>query len=96
MVRTQNKVVPILIVTARDGLNERVHGLDLGADDYITKPFDLPELEARVRALLRRTNQNKEDELTLGQLKFDVMGRRAFVNGVPLELFARNWHYLIF
>lgn len=89
-VRTENKVVPILIVTARDGLNERVHGLDLGADDYITKPFDLPELEARVRALLRRTSQVKEDELILGQLKFDIAGRRAFVGGVPLELFAKE------
>ena len=55
-IRMHNKVVPILIITARDGLNERIHGLDLGADDYITKPFDLPELEARVRALLRRTS----------------------------------------
>lgn len=89
-VRTENKVVPILIVTARDGLNERVHGLDLGADDYITKPFDLPELEARIRALLRRTTQTKEDELTLGQLKFDTTGRRAFVAGTPLELFAKE------
>lgn len=89
-IRTENKVVPILIVTARDGLNERVHGLDLGADDYITKPFDLPELEARIRALLRRTTQTKEDELTLGQLKFDTTGRRAFVAGVPLDLFAKE------
>jgi two-component system OmpR family response regulator len=89
-VRTENKVVPILIITARDGLNERVHGLDLGADDYITKPFDLPELEARIRALLRRTTQIKEDELTLGQLRFDTTGRRAFVAGVPLELFAKE------
>ncbi len=89
-IRTENKVVPILIVTARDGLNERVHGLDLGADDYITKPFDLPELEARVRALLRRTTQVREDELSLGQLKFDIAGRRAFVGGVPLELFAKE------
>ncbi len=95
-VRTQNKVVPILMVTARDGLNDRVHGLDLGADDYITKPFDLPELEARVRALLRRTNQTKEDELTLGQLKFDVEGRRAFVDGIPLELFAKELALLEF
>ena len=95
-VRTQNKVVPILIVTARDGLNDRVHGLDLGADDYITKPFDLPELEARIRALLRRTSQTKEDELILGQLKFDVTGRRAFVNSVPLELFAKELALLEF
>lgn len=89
-VRTENKVVPILIVTARDGLNERVHGLDLGADDYITKPFDLPELEARIRALLRRSTQTKGDELTVGHLKFDTTGRRAFVEGVPLELFAKE------
>jgi two-component system OmpR family response regulator len=89
-VRSQNKVVPILIVTARDGLNDRVHGLDLGADDYITKPFDLPELEARVRALLRRSNQAKDEELILGELKFDVPGRRAFVNGLPLELSAKE------
>lgn len=89
-IRNENKTVPILIVTARDGLNDRIHGLDLGADDYITKPFDLPELEARIRALLRRANQVKEDELTLGQLKFDTKGKRAFVNGAPLELFAKE------
>jgi len=95
-VRSQNKVVPILIVTARDGLNDRVHGLDLGADDYITKPFDLPELEARVRALLRRSNQVKEEELALGELRFDVSGRRAFVNGLPLELSAKELAVLEF
>jgi len=89
-VRSQNKVVPILIVTARDGLNDRVHGLDLGADDYITKPFDLPELEARVRALLRRTSQVKEEELALGELRFDVTGRRAFIRGAPIELSAKE------
>jgi len=95
-VRSQNKTVPILIVTARDGLNDRVHGLDLGADDYLTKPFDLPELEARIRALIRRSNQSKEEELTLGELKFDVTGRRAFVGGQPLELSAKELAVLEF
>ncbi len=95
-IRTQNKIVPILVVTARDGLNNRVHGLDLGADDYITKPFDLPELEARVRALLRRSNQVKDEELILGELKFDISGRRAFVNSVPLELSAKELAVLEF
>ena len=89
-VRLQSKSVPILIVTARDGLIDRVGGLDLGADDYITKPFDLPELEARVRALLRRSTNTKEEEIVLGELRFDVLGRRAYIKGLPLELSARE------
>jgi two-component system, OmpR family, response regulator len=95
-VRLQSKTVPILIVTARDGLHDRVSGLDLGADDYITKPFDLPELEARVRALLRRSTKSKDEELILGELRFDVVGRRAFVKGVPIELSARELAVLEF
>jgi len=96
-VRLQNKAVPILIVTARDGLQDRVSGLDLGADDYLTKPFDLPELEARVRALLRRsTGDNKDEELVLGELRFDIAGRRAFIKGMPLELSARELGVLEF
>ncbi|PWU00061.1 MAG: DNA-binding response regulator [Candidatus Melainabacteria bacterium] len=95
-VRLQSKTVPILIVTARDGLHDRVSGLDLGADDYITKPFDLPELEARVRALLRRSTKSKDEELVLGELRFDVIGRRAFIKDVPLELSARELAVLEF
>ncbi|CAM6006197.1 unnamed protein product [Sphagnum balticum] len=95
-VRQQNKTLPILIVTARDGLNDRVTGLDLGADDYITKPFDLPELEARVRALLRRSIRDKDEDLFLGELHFDIKGRRAFVKGQPLELSAREFAVLEF
>jgi two-component system OmpR family response regulator len=92
--RQQNKTLPILMVTARDGLNDRVTGLDLGADDYITKPFDLPELEARVRALLRRSIRDKDEDLFLGELHFDIKGRRAFVKGQSLELSAREFAVL--
>jgi two-component system OmpR family response regulator len=95
-VRLQSKTVPILIVTARDGLHDRVSGLDLGADDYITKPFDLPELEARIRALLRRSTKTKDEELVLGELRFDVIGRRAFIKDAPLELSARELAVLEF
>ena len=95
-VRQYSKTVPILIVTARDGLSDRVTGLDLGADDYITKPFDLPELEARVRALLRRSSNQREEELIVGELRVDVKGRRAFVKGAPLELSAREFAVLEF
>jgi two-component system OmpR family response regulator len=82
--------MPVLILTARDALDDRVRGLDLGADDYLTKPFDLPELEARVRALIRRGQSGGGSVLVHGTLKLDTVGRRATLNGTPLELSARE------
>ena len=87
--RSRKSQVPVLLLTALDSLADRVRGLDLGADDYLAKPFDLPELEARVRALLRRGNQST---LTLqhGRLRLDTVGRRVFYDEQPVELSARE------
>ncbi|HEY9791079.1 MAG TPA: response regulator transcription factor [Candidatus Obscuribacterales bacterium] len=88
--RGRGKRLPVLILTARAGLDTRVAGLDLGADDYITKPFDLPELEARVRALIRRSNYGSENEITYGPIKFDIAGRSLTADNQPVELSARE------
>lgn len=89
-IRHRGSKVPVLVLTARDALDDRVRGLDLGADDYLTKPFDLPELEARVRALIRRGQSGGGSILAHGALKLDTVGRRATLDGTPLELSARE------
>ncbi len=88
--RARNQMLPVLILTARDRLEDRVTGLDFGADDYMTKPFDLPELEARVRALLRRGRTNQNVEVVYGPLRFDTVGRRVTVGDQQVELSARE------
>lgn len=88
--RRRNQRMPVLILTARDAVQDRVNGLDLGADDYLTKPFDLLELEARVRALIRRGLSGESGELRIGMLRLDTSGRRVFLNDNPLELSARE------
>jgi two-component system OmpR family response regulator len=88
--RRRGSKVPVLLLTARDALEERVRGLDLGADDYLIKPFDIPELEARARALIRRGQSGGTSILEHGPLQLDVSGRRATLNGNPLELSARE------
>ena len=80
---------PVLILTARDGVEDRVKGLDLGADDYLTKPFSLAELEARARALLRR-GQGGTPLLTCGTLAYDSVGRRATLGNEAVELSQRE------
>lgn len=88
--RVHNQHVPVIILTARDGVEDRVKGLDLGADDYLTKPFSLPELEARVRALLRRGQCGTSPVMTCGALAFDSVGRRVDINGEHVELSPRE------
>lgn len=88
--RMRGQTLPVLILTARDGLEDRVTGLDLGANDYITKPFELRELQARIRALLRKDHWNNRTEVRCGALKFDTVTRTATVSSKPIELSARE------
>ncbi len=88
--RDKNRQVPVIILTARDAEEDRVKGLDLGADDYMVKPFSLPELEARVRALLRRGQCGVNPVYNCGALTFDSVGRRAAINGETLDLTTRE------
>ena len=88
--RKRESPVPVLILTARDELADRVRGLDIGADDYLVKPVALAELEARLRALIRRMRPTRAT-LAHGPLVLDQVSRRAQLNGMPLELTAREW-----
>jgi len=88
--RAEGNQVPVLILTARDGLDDRVAGLDAGADDYVTKPFDLPELAARVRAFARRRSGQAQPLLEAGPLVFDTVGREIRANGERLALSVRE------
>jgi two-component system OmpR family response regulator len=87
--RGRGSQLPVLILTALDGTGDRVKGLDLGADDYMVKPFELAELEARVRALTRRS-AGTTPTIVCGQLTYDQVGRVAQIQGQPLDLSARE------
>jgi len=86
--------MPVLVLTARDTVDDRVHGLDLGADDYLAKPFAMPELAARVRALIRRSQAQSGPRIVHGPLALDTVARRAFLDEAPLDLAAREWAVL--
>lgn len=88
--RTRNNQMPVLILTAADSVEQRVHGLDAGADDYMAKPFNLKELEARVRALTRRGAGTGASIWKHGPLTFDQVGRVALINDTMLDLSARE------
>ncbi len=93
-VRGRGSKVPVLVLTARDNVGDRVQGLNLGADDYMAKPFAMPELTARVRALLRRSQAHASPRIEHGPLTLDTVARRAYLDGQPLELAGREWAVL--
>ncbi|MBI4584352.1 MAG: response regulator transcription factor [Planctomycetes bacterium] len=92
--RKQEKQAPVLILTARDTVEDRVLGLDSGADDYLVKPFAFPELLARIRALLRRGRLDQALRLRVQDLELDLVARKAARGGNPLELTAREFELL--
>jgi DNA-binding response OmpR family regulator len=91
--RARGNAVPVLLLTARDAIEDRVRGLELGADDYLVKPFAAPELVARLKALARR-GQSRPVELQMKGLTLDIHAKRARVNGQAIELSAREWAVL--
>jgi len=94
--RNQKDKVPVLMLTARDGLEDRVKGLELGADDYLVKPFHLTELRARVRALLRRSKGEANNLIEVGRLTLDSSQRLAFWQSEAIALSGREYALLEF
>ena len=98
--RARRNKVPVMMLTVRDTVDDRVAGLDLGADDYLTKPFELSELEARVRALIRRSHASASADLVHGPLRLDTVGRRLYRHEQPGEKLRAQprllmpWHAL--
>lgn len=92
--RSRGALVPVIVITARDTLADRVQGLDIGADDYLVKPFDLEELSARIRALLRREARQGSTELRHGLVVLDTAAKRVTRDGVAVSLTAREFAVL--
>jgi len=86
--------LPVMILTARETLATKVQALDLGADDFLVKPFEQTELAARCRALIRRSNLRSSGQLTLGKLRIDITGRQLYIENEPVELTGTEFELL--
>ncbi|MBL1406580.1 MAG: DNA-binding response regulator [Hyphomicrobiales bacterium] len=93
-IRAKKNAVPVLILTARGSLDDRIKGLDIGADDYMSKPFEWSELEARVRALLRRSLAVKTSRLEFGNISLDLKGNQVLANKEAIDIPAREINVL--
>ena len=93
-VRERDEAVPVIIITARDSLADRLAGLDSGADDYLVKPFALEELLARIRAVSRRLSGRAQNELHCGQLRLDLVRRQVWLRDEPVNISAKDFALL--
>lgn len=89
--RQSDRRMPVMLLTARDSIDDRIRGLDLGADDYLIKPVVLSEMAARIRALLRRSSLEASRELMHGALRMDTKAKRLWLSGEEVEVTAREW-----
>lgn len=94
--RAHRETMPVLMLTARDAVEDRVHGLQLGADDYLVKPFALTELLARIQALTRRFYARQHNEVLLANLRLDLIAKRAYLSNKAIELLPREWAVLVY
>ena len=92
--RSKKIQFPVLIISANESFNNKILGLDLGADDYLAKPFNLEELHARLRVLIRRNNQSSDNMIEFGPLSFDIKQRMFFIKGKELNLSKRELNLL--
>jgi DNA-binding response OmpR family regulator len=96
MMRKESAETGIVIISAKESVEDRIKGLDLGADDYLTKPFNLAELNARIKAVLRRKTKAPNKELDFGELVINLEERNAMANGVSLQLTKKEYEILVF
>jgi two-component system, OmpR family, response regulator len=94
--RQDGRKMPVLVLTARDRWSDKVSGIDAGADDYVTKPFHVEEVLARVRALIRRAAGHASSELVCGPLRLDMNASKADINGAPLKLTSHEFRLLAY
>lgn len=92
--RLRKVAKPILILTARDGINDRIKGIEQGADDYMTKPFELKELEARIHALIRRCYGGFQNDIVIGRLSLNTRDNQILIDGEPMQLSPREYAVL--
>lgn len=93
-IRKRNITTPVIVLTARDGINDKVNLLKLGADDYMVKPVDTKELESRIQALIRRSYSNFQSKISCGPLTLDIAGHKILADGRPMILFSREYGLL--
>jgi DNA-binding response OmpR family regulator len=94
MLKKENKIANVIIISARNSLDDKVKGLDLGADDYLTKPFHLAELHARIKAVFRRKQQDGQQHIKIGNTKVDFLNRQIFINEQHLDLNRKEFNML--